>query len=89
MLKTSALNLAEGQGMQLVCAGDVMGWLGGLPLSMMEDVLMGRPTVGAKTAQAGGHVGGDCASGTGECGVGGDCGGGSGCCGIGGDCAAN
>jgi hypothetical protein len=90
MLNTSELLLIESQELQLVCAGDVMGWLGGLPLSMIEDVRMGRPTASAKSAQAGGNVGAvDCASGSGECGVGGDCGGGSGSCGIGGDCAAN
>jgi hypothetical protein len=90
MLKTSELRVIEGQELQLACVGDVMGWLGGLPLSMIEDVRMGRPTTSAKSAQAAGHVGaGDCASGTGECGVGADCGGGSGCCGIGGDCVAN
>jgi hypothetical protein len=76
--------------MRLVCAGDGMGWLGGLPLSMLEDVRMGRPTVGAPAAQAAGNVGAvDCASGAGECGVGADCGGGAGCCGIGGDCAGS
>lgn len=84
------LNVAEGQGMQLVHADDVMGWLGGLPLSLIEDVRMGRPTTLADAAQSFGNVGAvDCASGTGECGVGADCAGGSGCCGIGGDCAGH
>jgi hypothetical protein len=90
MLNTQGLNIAEGQGMRLVSAGDVMGWLGGLPLALIEDVRMGRTTTGAKTAQAFGSVGAmDCASGTGECGVGADCAGGSGCCGFGGDCAGH
>ena len=90
MSNTQGLNVAEGREMQLVCAGDVMGWLGGLPLSLIEDVRMGRPTANAKTAQAAGNVGAvDCASGSGECGVGMDCAGGSGCCGIGGDCAGH
>jgi hypothetical protein len=90
MLNTQGLNIAEGQGMQLLSAGDVMGWLGGLPLVLIEDVRMGRPSTSAKVAQAFGSVGAmDCASGTGECGVGSDCAGGSGCCGIGGDCAGH
>lgn len=89
-MNTSARSVVEGQGMRLVCAGDGMGWLGGLPLSMLDDVRMGRPTVGAPAAQAAGNVGAvDCASGAGECGVGADCGGGAGCCGIGGDCAGS
>ena len=89
-MKTSELRVIEGQELQLVCAGDVMGWLGGLPLSLMEDVRMGRPAAGAQTARGGGAVGAvECVGGTGACGVGGDCGGGSGCCGMGGDCAAN
>src|ERR1700735_380028 len=88
MLNTQELNIAEGHGTRLVCAGDVMGWLGGLPLALIEDVRMGRPATSVKMAQAAGNVGAmDCASGTGECGVGADCAGGSGCCGIGGDCA--
>ena len=57
MLKTSELRVIEGQELQLVCAGDVMGWLGGLPLSLMEDVRMGRPAAGAKTAHGSGAVG--------------------------------
>ena len=90
MSNTHELNIAEGQGMQLVAVGDVMGWLGGLPLSLIEDVRMGKATEGRKSAQAFGHAGAmDCASGTGECGVGAGCAGGSGCCGIGGDCAGH
>ena len=90
MLNTQGLNIAETQGMQLVSAGDVMGWLGGLPLDLIEDVRMGRPWTRAKAAQASGNVGAmDCASGTGECGVGADCAGGTGCCGIGGDCSGH
>ena len=66
--------MAEGHAMPLVFAGDVMGWLGGLPLSLIEDVRMGRPTANKRTAQASGNVGAvDCASGNGECGIGGDC----------------
>jgi len=57
MSNTQGLNVAAGQGMQLVCAGDVMGWLGGLPLSLIEDVRMGRPTASATMAQAAGNVG--------------------------------
>lgn len=84
------LNVAKGQGMQLVRADDVMGWLGGLPLSLIEDVRMGRSTTIAKAAQSSGIVGAvDCASGMGECGVDADCAGGSGCCGIGGDCTGH
>ena len=85
MSNTQGLNVADGHGMQLVCA--VTGWLGGLPLSMMEDVQVGRPFVYTSKAQAAGNVGAmDCASGSGECGIGADCAGGSGCCGMGGDC---
>ena len=74
MLNTQELNIAEGHGTRLVCAGDVMGWLGGLPLALIEDVRMGRPATSVKMAQAAGNVGAmDCASGTGECGVGADC----------------
>jgi hypothetical protein len=90
MLNTQGSNIAKGQGMQLVSAGDVMGWLGGLPLALIEEARMGRTATSARTAQAFGSVGAmDCASGTGECGVGADCAGGSGCCGIGGDCAGH
>lgn len=103
MLKSSEMYLSEAQGLQLLSAGDVMGWLGGLPLSMTEDVRVGRPAGGARMAAGAGSVGAEgcagdaegcagdaerCAGGTGECGVGSDCGG-SGCCGIGGDCVAN
>jgi hypothetical protein len=90
MLNAQGLNVAEVQGTQLLSAGDVMGWRGGLPLALIEDVRMGRTTTRAKAAQAFGSVGAmDCASGTGECGVGDGCAGGSGCCGIGGDCAGH
>jgi hypothetical protein len=85
MSNTHGLNAADSLGMQLICAGDVMGWLGGLPLSLIDDVRMGRPT-----AQAPGNLGAvDCASGSGECGIGASCVGGSGCCGIGGDCSGH
>ena len=87
MSNTQVFTVAEGQGLQLACA--VTGWLGGLPLSMMEDVQLGKTITNARVAQASGNVGAvDCASGSGECGIGADCAGGSGCCGIGGDCAA-
>jgi hypothetical protein len=90
MLNTSALNVVEGLGTQLMCAGDVMGLLGGLPLTSIDGVRMGRPVAAAGRAQASGNVGAvDCASGSGECGIGADCGGGQGCCGVGGDCAGN
>jgi hypothetical protein len=42
-LNTSALNVVEGLGTQLMCAGDVMGLLGGLPLASIDGVRMGRP----------------------------------------------
>lgn len=78
------------QALQVKTVGDIMGWLGGLPLALIEDVRMGRPKVPANAAQADGNVGAvDCASGTGECGIGSDCAGGSGICGIGGDCAGH
>lgn len=82
--------MAGAQGLQLVSAGDVMGWLGGLPLSLIEDVRMGRATPAVTGAQAAGSIGAvDCASGVGECGMGTGCAGGAGCCGIGGDCAGH
>ena len=86
MSNTQGLHVAEGQGIQLVCA--VTGWLGGLPLSMMEDVQVARPFASGTLSQGAGTVGAmDCASGSGECGIGADCAGGSGCCGMGGECA--
>lgn len=88
MSKIQGLVLTGGRGIQLACAGDVMGWLGGLPLSLIDDVRSGRTATQLKMAQAGGSVGAvDCASGGGECGLGADCAAGSGCCGIGGDCS--
>ncbi len=90
MLNASMLNSVEGLGTPLVCAGDLIGLLGGLPLASIEGVRMGRPVAAARRAYASGNVGAvDCASGSGECGIGADCGGGQGCCGIGGECAGH
>ncbi len=88
MSNTQGLTVADSRTMHLVGAGDVMGRLAALPLSLMEDVRMGWPTASLRTAGAGGTVGAlDCASGSGECGIGTGCAGGSGCCGSGGDCS--
>ena len=89
-MNPQGLNPADALGMQLISAGDVMGWLGGLPLSMLDGVRMGRATADIAKAEGAGNAGAvDCASGGGECGVGAGCAGGSGCCGIGGECAGH
>ncbi len=80
MLKSSEMHVIEGQGLQLVCAGDVMGWLGGLAAVDDGGCADGRPAVGARTAQGAGQVGAvECAGGYGSVRWGrGTCGGGPG-----------